>query len=153
MGYYFFIITTLLLWINFIVRFNKLDDLYFSSSLVIVCSAIFLLCAFALKRMAAVEYDGNKLYYSGRRKVEINIDDIVEVKLTMIDINGISMWKLKYLEEEKVMAVRIFFNSSPNFVKFIKQLKEKNIKVVQTSNSFDFECIILMILPPIIVNS
>ena len=138
-GYYFFIIITLFLWINFFVRFNTLDDLYFSSSLVVVCSVIFLLCAFSLKKIATVEYDGDKLYYNGRKKVEINIDDIVEVKLTMIDINGTSMWKLKYLEEEKVMAVRIFFNSNPHFVEFIKQLKEKNIKVVQSSNSFDFD--------------
>lgn len=109
---------------------------------ILVLIAALIACSiYILRRFPALKFDQSYLYITKNKTEEaINIDSIVLFKLTAVEVNNRSMWKLKYQENGQVKAIRYFFYTwDPNLRSFIKLLEERNIEVIRYYHPMDFD--------------
>ena len=92
-----------------------------------------------------VEFDENHMYVRDKEKKEekIPLNRIYKIKLTMIEINNKSLWKIYYYNENQVeTSVKILPRwMNLNFNKFKDAVKtaNKDAEIRNWSHSFDFD--------------
>lgn len=94
-----------------------------------VFETICLLCFFMLIKLRHIEFDDNNLYVSHNRETQsIPLGKVEAIKLTTIEVNSASFWKIIYRCDERFTTVRLVPNTY--FEDFIKSVQKKNPDVL-----------------------
>ena len=109
---------------------------------------IFLIICFGLyylfDKAKTIEFDNDFIYVIGKsEKEKIPLKNVYKVKLTMIELNNLNIWKIGYLNNDGIKkTVRIlprFFNKHFKEFKDLVKNANKDVIIQNWSHSFDID--------------
>lgn len=99
------------------------------------------LAYYGLSKLKIVDFDTDNLYIkSGDVLKSIPLKNVSGIKMTMININETSFWKIKFTDDAGNQdSVRILPNENFEELKALVKELNKNVNVRTWSSSFDFD--------------
>jgi len=107
-----------------------------------IFTIILLVLAYFIGKARTVEFDEQFMYVTG---IDINeailLSNIVTIKLTMTSFGNQSLWKIWYLDENKIKkSVRVLpFYKSFNEFKTLVKSKNQKVEIRNFSHTFDLD--------------